>query len=145
MLDPGKSRYRFSWTSTTTFLICSRQFAEGLEPRTTFAANARAATTRIILGEPEGNVRRSHRVIVSYGCQGSGEASACSGPAAYTMVHHLNVPRLSNDRLPRLSFFERPLWLVEGSLSPRLSSDDCLWHLPLSSPHPNDGHDMTPI
>ena len=95
------------------FLICSRQFAEGPEPKTTFAANARAATTRIILGEPEGNVRRSHRLIAPYGYQGSGGATASSGPAAYTMVHHLNVPRLSNDRLPRLSFFERPYGLLK--------------------------------
>lgn len=65
--------YRFSWTSTTTYLMYSRQFTEGRAANTTLAASARAATTRTMVEE----VRRTRSrhghllVIVLYGFQGS--------------------------------------------------------------------------
>ena len=40
--------------------MCSRQLTEGLEAKTIFAARARAATRRIILGELWGSKQRGH-------------------------------------------------------------------------------------
>lgn len=57
--------HRFSWTSTTTFLICSRQSAEGPEAKTTLTAKARVATKRIILEglERESLVPPCYRIL----------------------------------------------------------------------------------